>query len=854
MSLDELIVFVDAPPHFLPRAVWVLDTLLAQAGRRVAVTSDVRRAGEACLAYATSPVSGVPTLPCSAEAMALFAAGRALPPGSFAVRQRDGGAVGAFAVESADGYAVSFDLVAAAFALLVCWDERTTDERDPSGRLPFSASVFAANPALKITEPAVDSYVDLLRFRACATAPGARARPSAPKWLDLGERAAGGRRGRSRVSASLSRSRTTSTTCGAGPLAASPRRLPQRQSGPARRWGGLCAANSAIFGDWLIRHLPQRTDPFWTFPQILGGEDARGVRSTFYVIARHTHPRDGNQPATYRRRVPAALALLRDHRCEVGLHGNDGDRLAPQALAHDRELLERGGGAEVCGIRYHWLRCLYHETLPLLEQAGFSYDTSLAFAEHEGFRCGCSFPFRPYHLGEERPLDLVELPLAVMDGTLQQSHYRGLPADKAEQAARDVLERAARGGGAVSILWHNSRFDRRVARGYDGVYWRLLDGTIAAGGWAAPAGEIVARWREATGVSAPVRPARAHEGAGAGRRLNRTKRESGTRVLHLSVVHKPDDPRIHERECRSLAAAGYEVAYLAPGADRGVDESGVLLCPLPQRRRATRFLDSVEIVQALRALRPHVLHVHDPELLTLFPALRAFIPRLVYDMHEYVPEAVAGKPYIPARVRPSAARATAVAQRGLAAFADGVVVVTDEQLAALGSTTQLRLVLPNYPCLERFDRTAPVPELAADPRLKLIYVGSLSRARGCTMMLDVMEHLSCRGRGALPRWHVQRSSARDRGPGAPRSRPRRPRAPSGASSPGGTCRATSPPPTSCGWRRFQTGSTRIPRSPPSCLRAWPCAAPRWSATCRVAVNWCGGRRVASRCLPDWTVT
>ena len=50
------------------------------------------------------------------------------------------------------------------------------------------------------------------------------------------------------------------------------------------------------FGDWLVRHLPQRTDPFWTFPQILGGEDARGVRSTFYVIARHTHPRR-RQPA-----------------------------------------------------------------------------------------------------------------------------------------------------------------------------------------------------------------------------------------------------------------------------------------------------------------------------------------------------------------------------------------------------------------------------------------------------------------------------------------------------------------------------------------------------------------------------
>ena len=167
----------------------------------------------------------------------------------------------------------------------------------------------------------------------------------------------------------------------------------------------------------------------------------------------------------------------------------------------------------------------------------------------------------------------------------------------------------------------------------------------------------------------------------------------------------------------------------------------MILAPLPERGRSTRFLSSVEITKALRALKPDVLHVHDPELLTLFPAAKAFVPRLVYDMHEYVPEAVAGKPYIPAKVRPVASQTTAVAQKSLAALGSGVVVVTDDQLAALGSTPKLRLVLPNYPRVERFEGAEPVPELAADPRLKLIYVGSLSRARGCTMMLDVMEQL-----------------------------------------------------------------------------------------------------------------
>ena len=214
-----------------------------------------------------------------------------------------------------------------------------------------------------------------------------------------------------------------------------------------------------------------------------------------------------------------------------------------------------------------------------------------------------------------------------------------------------------------------------------------------------------------------------------------------TRVLHLSVVHKPDDPRIYERECRTLAQAGYEVMYMVPGAEPRRDDAGVIFAPLPERSRKTRFLSSVEITNSLRKLRPDVLHVHDPELLTLFPAAKALVPRLVYDMHEYVVEAVGNKPYLPSRVRPVASQTTAVAQKSLAALGAGVVVVVQDQLDALGDRPELRLVLPNYPRVERFEGAEPVPELAADPRLKLIYVGSLSRARGCTMMLDVMERL-----------------------------------------------------------------------------------------------------------------
>ena len=149
-------------------------------------------------------------------------------------------------------------------------------------------------------------------------------------------------------------------------------------------------------------------------------------------------------------------------------------------------------------MRYHYLRCLYHETLAYVEQAGFAYDTSLAFAEHEGFRCGVSFPFRPYDLRAERPRDIVELPLAVMDTSLLEPQYRHLDADAAEEACHAVLDMGRAAGGAVAILWHNNRFDRRSARGYDDVYWRLVERARADGAQVGGAGDLVRRWEEQT--------------------------------------------------------------------------------------------------------------------------------------------------------------------------------------------------------------------------------------------------------------------------------------------------------------------------------------------------------------------
>ena len=115
-----------------------------------------------------------------------------------------------------------------------------------------------------------------------------------------------------------------------------------RRSARAARRRDLAAlqAEGRELWRWATVHLPAGTDPFWTFPQLLKGERERGLPSTFFVLAGHSERIDGDQPVTYRRKLPQALALLRDDGRtgdEVGLHGNAAERLDAGLLRADRD-------------------------------------------------------------------------------------------------------------------------------------------------------------------------------------------------------------------------------------------------------------------------------------------------------------------------------------------------------------------------------------------------------------------------------------------------------------------------------------------------------------------------------------
>jgi len=150
-------------------------------------------------------------------------------------------------------------------------------------------------------------------------------------------------------------------------------------------------------------------------------------------------------------------------------------------------------GTAVRGLRYHNLRGGFG-ALPDVAAAGFTYDSSLAFAEELGFSSGIARPFRLYDREQDRPQDMIEIPLALMDTSLLSSRYLGLDCYSGRQRARLILETVRRWNGAAALLWHNDNLPPNPAGGYASLYAELLDDARAADGQLVSLGDIADDW------------------------------------------------------------------------------------------------------------------------------------------------------------------------------------------------------------------------------------------------------------------------------------------------------------------------------------------------------------------------
>jgi hypothetical protein len=184
-------------------------------------------------------------------------------------------------------------------------------------------------------------------------------------------------------------------------------------------------------------------------------------------------------------------ARLIDTGCEVGVHGID----AWHDPVKGREEMGRVAGVtggSALGIRMHWL-LQNAETPAVLEKAGYSYDSTAGYNETIGYRNGTSQVFRP--LGAHM---LLELPMHIQDGALFYPQRLDLAEPEAAIRCRELIDRNAKLGGVLTVLWHDR--SHGPERFWGDFYVGLIATLKSTGAWFATATQVVGWFRRRRAV------------------------------------------------------------------------------------------------------------------------------------------------------------------------------------------------------------------------------------------------------------------------------------------------------------------------------------------------------------------
>ncbi len=212
-----------------------------------------------------------------------------------------------------------------------------------------------------------------------------------------------------------------------------------------------------------------------------------------------------------------------------------------------------------------------------------------------------------------------------------------------------------------------------------------------------------------------------------------------TKIAHLTSHHSILDNRVFNRECRSLAAAGYDVVLVA---QHGQDElrDGIQIRAVPRYR--SRFervtLTAFRVFRRALQERPAVFHCHDPELIPWAVLLRLLGKRVIYDVHEDFTQAATVRSWLPGFARRLVARFSQLL--GWLAQKTMWIVIAERYYERRfpGATAVL-----NYPDDEQ---SAALQAIERQPHLqpekiRLLYVGSSTKSRGAFLHAELATRL-----------------------------------------------------------------------------------------------------------------
>ena len=218
----------------------------------------------------------------------------------------------------------------------------------------------------------------------------------------------------------------------------------------------------------LLTHLKLKKDPFDTYDYLMDISEMVGTKSYFFLHSSNSAKQDVNNDKFLKE--VAKKILDRGH--YLGYHPSYNAYNNLEIFIKDKEKIENIIEHKLTFGRQHYLRFEVPTTWQIWEEAGMEWDSTLGYADKEGFRCGVCSPYSVFDIIKRKKLQLKEKPLIAMEGSFIVYQSEMIP-KQIEQRIKKLIEKVKKYNGEFVFLWHNSSFGGSWKK-YEDIYKKTL--------------------------------------------------------------------------------------------------------------------------------------------------------------------------------------------------------------------------------------------------------------------------------------------------------------------------------------------------------------------------------------------
>lgn len=211
------------------------------------------------------------------------------------------------------------------------------------------------------------------------------------------------------------------------------------------------------------------------------------------------------------------------------------------------------------------------------------------------------------------------------------------------------------------------------------------------------------------------------------------------KICHLTSAHTKQDIRIFQKQCKSLAAAGYNVFLIATSEEDEVQDGVKIIGLQTERNRFKGLLTLIwSIYRKAVENNADIIHFHDLELIPVGIMLSLRGKKVVYDVHEDVPRQIHSMQWITPWLRYPLSWTVAFVEWLSSHIFFSTIVAATPTIAELFPKRKTVLV-QNFPISNDLTCKKRIP-YSKRPN-NIVYVGGIIRIKGALESIKAFSYI-----------------------------------------------------------------------------------------------------------------